>query len=160
MLEIEELKKGLAIDVDDLDTELSMQPQKYNDAAEAFAMAVSRRDFLKEKLKEVDATVDGLIRKKHQRDGLTVQAITALVARHKDHLNAAMAYRKSCTAVDILEGIREAYKMRSYALQGLATFWVEGYNQENSVRGHDVNQVGEAERFKLRQEHRRARLKE
>ena len=112
---------GLRIDEDDLDRCLVEQPGLFFQAAEALALATSRRDGIALQLKELKAEVDQEIREtasRHQEktreDGIKHQVTLDPEVRKMER-----AYLDACTHADKVQAMKESYQQRSYALKDL-----------------------------------------
>jgi hypothetical protein len=138
---IEELRDGIAIEKDDLDTMWIMQPQLFQRVAERLAVEISVRDEMKEHLKDIEAEIDGTIREEDntriERDGgkkMTETAIKNLVREDKGFKKLTAIYNAMKLNVDRLSALKETYQMRRYALQDLTSLHISGYSMASSSK--------------------------
>lgn len=143
--DFDELREGLAIDKDALDEGLIQQPQQYLDVSEAYALAVSRRDQAKDNLETLEARLNLDYRSDAESSGekYTEPMLKAKVQQSKMRRQAYTEYLEACKEVDLLDGLRSAYRDRSYMLRSLADLYVTGYFTSSSVKGNTSRKVEE-----------------
>lgn len=132
-----EFREYLQIDKNLLDDEVCNQPKLFEKVAEAATMALAERDALKEKLAEVDAGLSKHYRKALAKGGgrVTDAQVQTEVQLDDDHKAAFGAYLEAKRTADILLGLKEAFKDRSFMLRELASLYVSRYYDDTSTRG-------------------------
>jgi len=128
-----EYQNALRIDEHALDEALLDQAPSYYEISKQVALQGSRRDALKQYLKEVEARVDIEIREEAQSAGekVTEGLVTSRRLIHKDIQRAHRMFARGDRAVQALQALKEAYTQRSYALKELVNLWISNY-YENS----------------------------
>lgn len=123
----------LKIDRFRLDDMLVEQPQVYWEVANAYALAVSRRDELKERSVFVMATVSNRIRTESEKKPPEA-AIAHMIELDEEYTAARGAYLKAKTTADELIALKGAYEQRAHMLRDLAQLYIAGYFSDDSVR--------------------------
>lgn len=116
-----ELRENLRIDEDDIDHCLVAQPEYYYMAAEAVALATSRRDTLKLQRDETIAELDQAIRRKALEDDrkITEGQISNELKTLPKVKEINRQYVEACKVVDEAVAMKESYHQRSYMLREL-----------------------------------------
>jgi len=148
---LDELRKALEIDRNSLDLELVRQPQLFLQASELLTRASARRDFLKEEIDRVDATLYGIHRKKLDQAGskATEGAIKAAVEVDAKHQEATKRYITAKETADLAQGLKDSFHQRRYMLQELCGLIVANYFESSSagtgaVRDYKANRAQNA----------------
>lgn len=153
---LEALREGLAIDKDQLDEELVRSPSTFYEVAEAHAYAISRRDQKKEKLKQEEGTLGTDIREqltaKHGK--CTVDMVDKALQTDPRYQELREDYLASCLECDRLEGLREAYRMRSHALRDLVQIHLSSHYVRDSEQSYEATRRIHAEARRKRTEER------
>lgn len=126
---IEELRKGLKIDVDSLDEELVTQPDRYDRAGRNYARVISRRDKKDNELEVLKATLDKEIREQAAADEekITEPQIKQSIQRDPDYIKVQGEYFDLKRQASEFESLRDAYKQRAYILGNLVDLYSTGY---------------------------------
>jgi hypothetical protein len=138
------LQERLEINKDNLDRELVWQAELFHKAAHAYALAVSRRDELKEEIRLLSADLALLLRRKLEAKGKVTEGLV------QNHLEAAPDYQalrkqlaEASRETEILAALKEAYSQRSWMLRELCSMYIAGYFSTTSIRGEASKQVEE-----------------
>lgn len=132
---------NLKIDRDQLDREIAEQPELFNKVAREYAMAVSKRDDAKAKVKLTRAEAFTEVRERNPK--ATMDAVNALVEQDETYLRAVQLHIDLCLVADQLEADRDALQERGFMLKTLAELWGQGYWGQNSVRGDSTRALQE-----------------
>lgn len=153
----DEIKLRLRIDRNNLDGEWVEQPQLFHDVCEGAAYAVSRRDQLKNEVKQVDAKLANRLRKKLAEEGkVTKDMLEARVEAHEEHTEAVKLYSTAAFEVDQWAALKEAFGQRLKALEYLVDLFKAGYFQAGSSKAGQANEAQyEERREKMREARRR-----
>lgn len=161
---IEQLKALLAINKNELDTEISNQPSLFYEVAEACVSAMAERDARKEELATVDAELDGKARVtlSQREERVTEAMVKNAVQSHKDHEQAFEAYMEAKTKSDLFSAMKDSFGQRGYMLRDMVQLYVASYFEQPSVRGdanadravYDVQRerLGQARRNRIKTE--------
>ena len=125
----------LRINRNDLDGEVVRQPELLYAAAEAHALAVSKRDHAAKKLDEVRAIVDHDVRELLNIDGekYTEKMVTSAVDVTPDFLDAQSRSLKAKRTADLASALRDAFHQRAFVLRDLVSLYVSGYYSDASI---------------------------
>lgn len=138
------LQERLEINKDNLDRELVEQAELFHRAAHAHALAISRRDELKEEIRLLSADLALLVRRKLESKGKVTEG---LVQNHlestPDYQQARQQFSEASREAEILGALKEAYAQRSWMLRELCGIYVAGYFSTTSIRGESAKQVEE-----------------
>lgn len=161
-MELDDYRKMLKIDRHNLDEELIQQASHFMGVAEAFALAVSKREFAKEEVNRVAARLYVRFRK-NQAEGekVTEAQINAKISKHEDHIAARDGYKQASEDADRWLALKEAFHQRSFMLRELARLYDAGYWQPNSSAGkspRDHERDVQRTRKTLSDERKRRRL--
>lgn len=156
------MRKSLQIDPNGLDDMWIAQPGLYLQVGERLALEISLRDEAKDRVADIVAELDPVVREAHADDEKkpTETAIKNEIAGDKSVIKAKKALRMLERNVGMLSAMKESFGQRRYALQDLTSLYISGYYQSNSgaARGareatHDSSRKGmQAERAKLKKE--------
>lgn len=133
-IDLEEFRGYLRIDKHALDQELAEQPGLFEKVGEAHALAVADKDAAKEELANVDARLDGIIRKSAGDKRVTDTAIKNRIQAHSKHRNAFAAYLTAKMRADQIAALKDAFHSRAYMLRELAGLAVSNYFETSSVK--------------------------
>lgn len=127
-----ELKDGLKIDRDNLDTELIQQANSFFHASEGAAFAESIKDKKKLDIDKVFAELDRDIRDSMISDGerVTEDKVKQEINREPDYLTALSAHNYSSREYRKWESLKNAYRMRAEMLKSLVTLYNANYYGE------------------------------
>lgn len=149
---IEQMRSKLGIDRDRLDDEFIDQPQRYSDAGDIYALAISIRDMAKERLERADAQLllDKLSADRPRK--LTKDAAMAEIMLDPDHQAAHARYIHAQRVANSASSLREDFRQRGYALRELTELWVGQYFERDSANS------GTASTQKVRYEQTKQRM--
>jgi len=133
-IDLEEFRGYLLIDKNALDQELVQQPSLFEKVGDAFAEAIAEKDAAKEELANVDARLDGMIRKSAADKRVTDTAIKNRIQAHSKHQGAFAKYLTAKMRADKLGALKESFHQRSYMLRELAGLAVSNYFEGTSVK--------------------------
>lgn len=128
----EDLKQYLIIDKLALDDELIQQASLHQEAGDAWADAVAKRDELKEQLAVIGAELDKHIRA--TQSGATEGKIKNLITSDPSHIKATNYYLRAKHNADKLAILKESFEQRNKALENLAKLYLGNYFVRDSVR--------------------------
>lgn len=137
---IAELETGLRIDQNALDEALQFQPDMFYRVSKQLTLLISRRDYAKQELSEIQAEVSQEIREsaeidtkdKKPKTKIGVAEVDALVTLDKDVKKAHQALLELTREVGELTALKEAYTQRSYALKDLVALHIANYYSDSS----------------------------
>jgi hypothetical protein len=131
------MESQLVIDEHDLDHEAMAQPQRFNDAAKESARAESRAEAAKDNLKTVEAELELELRERAETEGKksTEATIKAQVQIHPRRKEAYSEYLRAKLDASKFDGLKEAFKDRSFMIRELSGMWLAGYFQKTSIDG-------------------------
>lgn len=151
-MDMEQAKSALVIDKNLLDDELIKQPILYQEVAEQYAMAVSRRDAAHENVKRVDADLYKRIREAYAAEG--VKATEAMVqneiTNHPEHIEAYDAYLECKQQADLWSSVKESFGQRSYAIRDLVELYLAGYFADSGMKPR--TSVGAEKQYEMKRE--------
>lgn len=132
---IEEFREKLKIDKNSVDEEIEQQPSIFFEISEAYVMAASHRDFLKEEISRIDADLSAKHRRRIEKSGgrATDAATTSAVAADPKHQKAVDAHISAKQRAELLLALKESFSQRSYMLRDLATLFVANYFEKTSI---------------------------
>lgn len=133
MINLDEFRSYLTINKGALDDEVTQQPSLFFEVTEALAEANATRDQLKEELDQIGAEIGSEVRKTLDPKALETR-IKALVKLDPDYQKAFTGWLKAKMLSDKLEGLKEAFKQRSYALRSLTDLYNANYFETSSLR--------------------------
>jgi hypothetical protein len=126
---LDDLRDGLKIDRNDLDTALMEQPDAYWRVSEAYVMACSRRDEIKMERDQAMAELDRQFRQEAEKAGdkLTEKSLQSQIDLSPKIIDYRKKYARACLQADLLAGMKESYRDRSGALRELAQLFASNY---------------------------------
>lgn len=133
-MQIDELKKLLAIDKANLDDEVARQPMLFYEIAEKCEEASAQADTLKEHLASVDAGLDGEIRQDLDGEKYTEAMVKNQIILDKAHVEAYKQYLSAKTTAGKLTALKDAFKQRGYMLRDLASLYSASYFEQSSIQ--------------------------
>lgn len=144
MHSLEELQNQLAINKDDLETELLHQAQLYWESSEGYAEAVSKRDQSKQVLEQVEATLASEFRKSGLTK-ITEATVAEHVESHPQYVEQYRLYLGYKKEADRWGGVSDAFRDRSHMLRSLVSMFTTGYWNSSSAGAEDrIQGVSEA----------------
>jgi hypothetical protein len=148
---IEQLEQLLKIDNNDLEEERRTQHDKFYTVNKRLALAISRRDYLKKTVKEMDARLSEEIRAAWdaEQDGRLTEKICAdNVLLHPDMINVTEDLLKAEKRVGLWWALKDAFADRGTALEYLIKMYLsEHYGEvrmENAgrpLRSHEAEEI-------------------
>jgi hypothetical protein len=155
---IGELKEGLEINKNDLDTDLSHQPSLYHKVSEQYAQAVSQRDSIKYERDKLVAELDRAVRNEAKINDEKISE-TQVANRIKEDPTYDKTYRDYlllCYLCDLWKALEQSYEERNFALSKVADLYISGYFSTGSGGKERIDAVGrKAEYVRNRQEEMR-----
>jgi hypothetical protein len=126
---IDDLRVGLRIDKNDLDTALMEQPDAYWRVSEAYVMACSRRDEMKLEMGQATAELDKQYRGEAEKAGdkLTEKSLQSQIDLAPKIIDFKKKYGAACLKADLLAAMKESYRDRSGALRELSQLYASNY---------------------------------
>lgn len=144
-----ELEAALQIREDELETECQEQAVMFYNAARASALAISRRDWAKQALVELESELDGKIR--HQAevagDRITEGAIKSQIKLERRYQKAAAEVATLNIEVGKWAALRESYDHRKEMLKLMVRLYLANYFSDIEVRGTENDMRDGAARF-------------
>lgn len=126
--DLEMLREQLQIDRDDLDTGLVEQPDLYYHVAEAFVLAVAKRDEAKLDLEQATADLDKQFREAAAEadppEKLTEAAITRKLASAPRIQTLERGLLRLRVEADKWQALKESFQQRSFMLRELVAIFV------------------------------------
>jgi len=140
-MNIDEAKEKLFIEKNLLDDELINQPILYQEVAEEYAKAISRRDAANENVKRVDAELYKRIREIAAAEGtkVTEAMIQSEILTHPEHIEAYDAYLECKKQADLWATLKDSFSQRSYAIRDLVELYTAGYYADAGLRPKTEN---------------------
>ena len=138
---IDELKSLLLINKDSLDEELVRQPKLFDEAGELYVQAAAERDYAKEALKELDASLYAKHRKnleKTEERKPSEAMITNAVLLDPAHKKAAHRLIGAIEKADLYGATKDAFFQRAYILRDLAQLDLAHYYDKDSIRHQET----------------------
>jgi hypothetical protein len=136
-MEIEEARKYLAIDRDDLDSCLEQQPELYHSVALSYEQAVSARDLAKLELEEAQAEIGAEMRTRasDNKERLTEGALDQYVTTHPRVQKLERALLKAKGSTGEWSALKEAFQQRSFMLREIVARGISQYHDLSIERG-------------------------
>jgi len=143
IMTMKDWEQQLLLDRNRLDDAALNQPQLYWEVSEAYVLAVSERDSLDAKLKQVKAERSLAIRSEAVAAGekLTEAAVAAKLEMDPDILKATREYLDQCTDASLLQVMKESFSQRAYMIQELGNQFRSNYFQKSAVTGGAAGEV-------------------
>ncbi len=143
---LDEYRKQLSIDKNNLDKMLIEHPVWFGHIAEQLALAVSKRDRIKDEVELVRAQVDKQVRTTAADEAkkITETQVLSAVEIHVEFRSIREQYLDQRLLTDQWFGLKEAFVQRSYMLKELIHLYLSEYWDHSSIQGSKVA-VGEAE---------------
>jgi len=134
-MKIDELRKHLKIDKNNLDEVIQLQPELYYIVAQKHVLAVSERDLAYDEIKIVDAKLQKEVREQAEAEGrkMTEKAVEIEVLSNKLHTDAIDMHLRTKYTADELGALRESFQQKSYMLRELVELYVSGYFSDDSL---------------------------
>jgi hypothetical protein len=153
-------ENGLKIDKYALDEGLVEQPETMQRACERYAMAISRRDWAKDLVKQTEAKLYLRIRDELTFKGekMTEALLSAMVDAHEERAKAVREWVDAAQEATRWEGMKDSYKDRGYALKELSALHLASYFAKNSAEGsaHQIRQHEyESDKARIREGYRK-----
>ena len=123
----------LRINEHDLNTTIREHPEYLYHVGKECALAVSRRDGLKDEMKRAMANV--LLKAKNGVEKCTDTQANAKVDLDREVIAARKAYMDACLESDLWAELKDAFLQRGYALKDLCNMYLANYYSETSVKG-------------------------
>ncbi len=133
-MNVDEFRRYLTIDKDNLDDEVTQQSTLFFNVAEAYATAATERDTLKELLGTIDAQLDGIIREELEGDKFTEAMVKNRIQVHPNHKEAFESYLEAKQKADVLGALKDAFHTRSYLLRDLCSLALANYFETGAVK--------------------------
>jgi hypothetical protein len=123
---LDTLRAQLQIDKDDLDTCLVEQPDLYYHVAEAYVMAVAKRDEAKLNMEQVTAELDKQFRQAaaEAEEKLTEAALSRKLTASPRMQTLEKDYLLYRVEADKWQALKEAFQQRSFMLRELVAVYV------------------------------------
>ena len=135
-MELDHFREFLLIDKDNLDEEVVRQPEFYFEVAKASVELTSKKDFLYEKAKRVEAERTLAIKKMLDDQG--VRATEMLVNAHlkNDALyqQARNEFLEAAKEAELASALKSAFFMRGQMLRDLVQLYMSEYYGTNSIK--------------------------
>lgn len=146
-LTLEEARRALMIDPDDLDTCLIEQAQLYHNVADAYELAIADRDAIKLELEELEAELDEGVRRKAARDEekLTEGQIKAKLRTMPRISDMHHKYLTAKGLAGRWSALKESFDKRSFMLTKLVDRQIAQLNRLGIDRGMSNNKAALAE---------------
>lgn len=126
---MEDYRKDLTIDRDNLDEDCIRQPVLYDTYAQLLVPLYKERDTIKLGIEQLSAQLDGIIRESASAEGkkLTEAKIQGEIIINPQYQNLQIKYINICTEVKEKEAIRDAFQQRKDMLKLLVELFISGY---------------------------------
>jgi hypothetical protein len=151
----------LKIDRHNLDQELIEQPELFYRICEQYALAVSQRDQMNDRCKQVAAERLERWRAKLEAksEKVTEARLKTLAAADPKYTAVVREYAEAARQVDQWLALKDSFGQRAWVLKDLVQLFVAGYFQSNSAGG-DKRKVDAAQYDRNREKlaHGRERL--
>lgn len=127
----------LRIDKNNLDDALIEQSDIFYRVSEDFVEASSQTDQAKENLAVVDAELDASIRRQMEADDekITEGKVRAAIQSDGEHEEAYDSWIAAKRKADLLNAMKDSFRMRSTMLKQLAELYISNYFTTESVKG-------------------------
>lgn len=149
-MNIDEFRRYLLIDKNDLDTEVSRHASLFYEIGEAYTQAIAERDALKEMLATIDAQLDAMVREELEGEKVTESMVKSRVQLHPNHATAFQAHLDAKLLADKLAALKESFHSRTYMLKELSALYLSGYFDRTSVQGTSVTDSAAYKRTRQR----------
>lgn len=123
---------GVSINKDDLDTEVSRQPELIYHSYFGYAVAMSKRDALKQLVSEAEAKARMRLRRGPNK--VTVADMAALVEQDSRVVETNAQLQKANSAMQRWDALREALRSKGHALYSLVQMQLAGSFTPGSVK--------------------------
>lgn len=135
MSDFDDLKKALKIDRNDLDTIVMRQPQLFFQVAEEHVQAVSTRDAIEQRIKELTAELDAAIRRKADKadEKITEPAVKQKILSDDQMKQLQGELIEAVKEANLWYALRQAFEQRMDALKLLARNQESMNYQSNSI---------------------------
>lgn len=133
---LEQYAELLQIDKNDLDNALIEQSSIYYRVGEAYATAISYRDYAKSNIDKVRADTDRLVRRKAQEESerVTEAQVANRILDDVLYQKAVDDHLEWKTVADKWSALRDSFERRAYALRDLVQLWIAGYYADSVGR--------------------------
>lgn len=149
-MNIDEFRKYLLIDKNDLDTEVSRHPSLFFEVGEAYTQAAAERDALKEMLATIDAQLDAMVREELEGEKFTESMVKSRVQLHPNHAAAFQAHLDAKLLADRLAALKEGFHARTYMLREMSGLFVANYFEAASVQSTAATDSAQYKRTRQR----------
>jgi hypothetical protein len=133
-MNVDEFKRYLVIDKNNLDDEVTHQSELFFRVAEAYAAAAAERDTLKEMLATIDAQLDAIIREELEGDKFTEAMVKNRIQVHPNHKAAFDSFLEAKQKADVLGALKDAFHTRSYLLRDLCQLALANFFETSAVK--------------------------
>lgn len=156
---VADLEALLRIDENALEEALQQQPDAFWRVSKVLALESSRRDALKQYVKEEEAHAYLRIRRQAVEDEtkLTEKELEAKVRVDNKVLDATDKLLRKAKLVAQLEALLESFKQRSYALKDLVELYLQSYYADSPSEGRRDLRDKQHMAVRKRQSHMRDR---
>lgn len=131
-MDLSGLEEGLRIEKDALDDGLLQQPDLFYRVSKELTLATSRRDAAKQGVADAEANVELALHR--SKDKYTVGEIKAHIAVAPSVKAARKMLADLQYEVNALNGLKEAFSQRSYALKELVALFIANYYGDIDTR--------------------------
>jgi hypothetical protein len=144
-----ELEAALRIREDELEQDCEEQAVMFYKAARASADAISRRDWAKQALSELESELDAKIRHDAEvaGDRITEGSIKSQIKLERRYQAAAAEVAKLSIEVGKWAALRESYDHRKEMLKLMVRLYLANYFSDIEVRSTEMNMRDGAARF-------------
>jgi hypothetical protein len=136
-----ELQQRIQINKYKLDDELIEQPRLFEDVAQGYADAASKRDQSKAFLEELDAGISKQLREEAANMGkkITESQLDDEVKHNPEHVNQMELHLAYKHDADRWHGLFEAFNQRASMLHNLVKLYCTGYFGSVPIKPNDPN---------------------
>ena len=126
---MENYRKDLLIDRDNLDEEVIKQPTLFDHYAQMLVPLYKERDGLKLGIEQLSAQLDGVLREGASARGekMTETKLQGEITNNPQLQNLNLKYINICTEVKEREAIRDAFQQKKDMLKLLIELYIAGY---------------------------------
>jgi hypothetical protein len=132
-MDLDVLKKHVIIVKSRLDDELEIQAAHMLNCTDELAMAVAKRDNLKEMLSRVDSEIAAELRSDEEK--ISEAKIVTLIPMDERHIKAFRAYIDAKLIADRWFGMQEVFRQRGSMLKVLVDLYLSGYYSKDGAEG-------------------------